>query len=141
MNLPYAERLGHYWKTGKSSPDVLMDKTRKVITEFGGIVKAEGFGSAGGREAYMFVFEVGEDTFKVVWPVLPTKTGDIGAARRQAATLLHYDIKAKALSAGVLGVKSAFFSYLLLPDGRVTSEVAAPELGGFFPILLPEHGL
>lgn len=138
MELPYAEDLGHYWETGHSAPDVWMEKTRKIIAQVGGEVTTEAFGSSDGREAYMMAFKIAGDAYKVVWPVLPSRLGRLYSARRQAATLLHYDIKAKAMSAGVLGVKAAFFSYLMLPDGRVASEVATPELGSVFPILLPE---
>lgn len=137
MELPYAEDLGHYWETGQSAPDVWMEKTRKVIIEMGGKVSTEAFGSADGREAYMIAFEIAGDFYKVVWPVLPSRLGRHYSARRQAATLLHYDIKAKAMSAGVLGTRTAFFSYLMLPDGRAASEVATPELSGVFPIPLP----
>ncbi len=137
MELPYAEDIGHYWQTGSSSPDVWMDKTRRVILGLEGKIIAEGFGSAGGKEAYMMVFSIGGESFKAVWPVLPSKTGKILAARRQAATLLYHDIKAKAMAASVLGAKVAFFSYLLLPDGRVTGEIAAPELEEAFPLQLP----
>ena len=75
--------------------------------------------------------------FKVVWPVLPTRSGrdDINA-RRQAVTLLYHDIKAKAMTASILGVRAAFFNYLALPDGRMASELATPELGAYFPHLL-----
>ncbi|KKM80158.1 hypothetical protein LCGC14_1342650 [marine sediment metagenome] len=136
--LPYAEDIGHYWQTSKSSPDQWIDRCKKLIESIGGVVVAEGFGAVEGRSAYMMAFEIGDNSFKVVWPVLPSATGKSLAARRQAATLLYHDIKAKALTASVLGSKVAFFSYMMLSDGRVASEVAAPELIGAFPFQLPK---
>ena len=53
MELPYAEDIGHYWQTGTSSPEVWMDKTRRVLEDLGGEVIAEGFGSTAGKAAYM----------------------------------------------------------------------------------------
>ena len=97
---------------------------------------AEGFGSSEGREAYMLGFAIDGQKFKIVWPVLPSKEGNNIAARRQAATMLYHDVKAKTISATVLGVKSAFFSYLMLPDGRAAHELAVPDLANNFPKLL-----
>lgn len=136
MGLPYGEDIGHYWETSSSSPDTWMDKSRKVIEDIGGIVLAEGFGSADGRSAYMFSFEIDADVFKVVWPVLPSRTGKLKSAKRQAATLLYHDIKAKAMTSSVLGSRVAFFSYMMLPDGRSATELANPELEQAFPKLL-----
>ena len=136
MNLPYAEDIGHYWKTSQRTPDEWMGQCRKLIEEIGGKVLAEGFGAAEGKAAFMFCFSLDGDEFKVVWPVLPSCTGDVKAARRQAATLLYHDIKAKAMTASVLGNKVAFFSYLMLPDGRAAASLAVPELSDVFPVLL-----
>lgn len=136
MELPFAEDIGHYWCTGNSSPETWMDKTCKLIGGLGGTVLTEGFGRTEDRAAYMLTFKFGNDVFKVVWPVLPSRTGKEMAARRQAATLLHHDIKAKAITASVFGTKAAFFSYVLLDDGRVASSLAVPELGNLFPLQL-----
>jgi len=136
MELPYAEDIGHYWETSRSSPDQWIDRTKKLIQDLNGIVLAEGFGSVEDRAAYMMAFKIGDDNFKVVWPVLPSKTGKALAARRQATTLLYHDIKAKAMTASVLGAKVAFFSYIMLPDGRAASELAKPELSQAFPLQL-----
>ena len=133
MDLPFAEDIGHYWKTGQRSPDQWIALTCKLIEDLGGNVVAEGFGRMEGYGAYMLAFRIGGDNFKVVWPVLPSRTGQDVAARRQAATLLHHDIKAKAMTASVLGPKSAFFSYILLSDGRAASTLAVPELAQAFP--------
>ncbi|GAI73980.1 unnamed protein product, partial [marine sediment metagenome] len=74
MELPYAEDIGHYWETSHSSPDQWIDRTKKLIQDLNGIVLAEGFGSVEGRAAYMMAFKIGDDNFKVVWPVLPSRT-------------------------------------------------------------------
>ena len=138
MELPFAEDIGHYWQTGRSAPDAWLDKTRKIIESVDGSVVAEGFGSVKGKAAYMMAFKIGNDSFKVVWPVLPSRTGKPAAAKVQAATLLYHDIKAKVMTASVLGAQVAFFSYMVLPDGRVTSELARPELSEAFPLQLKE---
>ena len=125
----YAEDV-NYWQTSKIAPDTWMERTMELIVNMGGSVIQEGFGSEpqSGRAAFMMMFEIGSDTFKVIWPVLNSKTGNILAARRQAATMLYHDTKAKCLSMVVLGVRAAFFSYLVLPDGRTTTQVSALEL-------------
>lgn len=136
MQLPYAEDIGHYWKTGTSSPDTWLYKTKKVIMDLGGKVQQEAFGSMDTQAAFMLIFQIKAQQYKVVWPVLPSRTKNEAAARRQAATLLYHDVKAKAMTASVLGVEQAFFSYMMLPDGRVTSEMAVPELSTVFPKLI-----
>jgi len=136
MELPYAEDIGHYWETSKSSLESWIDKTRKLIEGLSGVVKAEGFGAVEGKSAYMMAFSLGGDNFKVVWPVLPSRKGKNLAARRQAVTLLHHDIKAKAMTASVLGTRVAFFCYMMLPDGRTAGEATRPELSEAFPLQL-----
>ncbi len=136
MELPYAEDIGHYWKTGSSPPDTWMENAKKEIEEVGGVINADAYGSVGGRAAFMIAFSIGDDKFQVVFPVLESKAGNNVAAKRQAATMLYHDIKAKCIVASVLGAKTAFFSYLMLPDGRTTSELAMPELSGAFPLQL-----
>jgi len=140
MELPYAEDIKHYWQTSQSSPDVWIERARKLIEDLGGQVLAEGFGSMENHSAYMLAFEIKGDKFKVAWPVLPTHTSSkTQAAKRQAATMLYYDIKAKCMTASVLGARVAFFSYMLLPDGRTTSELGRPELVEAFPKLLTQR--
>lgn len=138
MELPYAEEI-NYWKTGRSSPDTWIERTIKQIEKFGGKVLTEAFGSepTTGRSAFMIGFEINSDKFKVVWPVLPTKAGgNERAARIQAATMLYHDVKARCISATVLGSRKAFFSYLLLADGKTASETALSELSKGIPKLL-----
>jgi len=136
MDLPYAEDVGHYWLTSQSSPDTWIDRTKKIIVDLGGKILADGYGSASGRAAFMIAFEIKGQKYKVVWPVLPTLSGKDTSAKRQAATMLYHDVKAKAMTASVLGVEVAFFSYMMLPDGRVSCELAKPELAEAFPKLL-----
>lgn len=137
MELPYANTL-NYWKTGRSSPDAWVEKARRQIEKLGGVVTGEAFGSDGnGRSAYMLSFEIGGDAFRVVWPVLPVKNPrDERAARVQAATMLYHDVKMRCLASAVLGTRTAFFAYFLLPDGRQAAEVAAPELARLSPLML-----
>ena len=136
MNLPYAEDVGHYWQSGSSPPDTWIEKAKRQIEEVGGIINADAYGSMDGRAAFMGAFSIDDNKFKVVFPVLESKAGNNLAAKRQAATMLYHDIKAKCMVASVLGTKAAFFSYLMLPDGRTASEVATPELAQIFPLLL-----
>ena len=98
---------------------------------------AEGFGreTQAGRSAFMLAFKIDDEQFKVVWPVLPSKSGNERAARIQAATMLYHDVKARCVSAKVLGPRAAFFNYLVLPDGRTTVEAASPELVDMLPAL------
>jgi hypothetical protein len=136
MNLPYAEDVGHYWQTSQTSPDTWIERAKKIIQDMGGEIIADAFGSAGGRAAFMLSFKFKDEGYKVVFPVLPTYSGKEGAAKRQAATMLYHDVKAKAMTASVLGIEAAFFSYMMLPDGRVSSQLAKPELAEVFPKLL-----
>lgn len=89
-----------------------------------------------GREALLMVFEIKGDRFKVVWPVLDVRRkANEKAARIQAATMMHHDIKAKCVSAKVIGARAAFFQYLMLPDGRAAVEASVPELQTGIPSL------
>lgn len=138
MKLPYAEGV-NYWRTGQSSADTWIDKAKAEIKAAGGKVLADAFGNADGRAAYMLHFQFGAESFRVTWPVLPTRTKrdtDERAARIQAATMVYHDIKAKSVSAKVRGFRAAYFEYLMLSDGRTASEVAEPEIVNLAPRLL-----
>jgi hypothetical protein len=139
--LPLAERM-NYWKTGRASPDSWLDKTIAQIEKLGGTVFGYGFGREHqtAKAAYMIQFSVGEDYFKVVWPVLPTETGNSTAAMRQAATMLYHDTKAKCLKAYIFGARTAFFEYLILPDGRTAMTLSNAELQDSLPDLLVSGG-
>jgi hypothetical protein len=128
-NLPYAEDL-NYWKTSQNSPDTWIDKTKNLIHSFGGKVLADAYGNeqATGRSAYMLMFEMQGDRFKLIWPVLPSKSKNTKAAQRQAATMLFYDTKARLLNVKTFGARVAFFQNWLLPDGRTAAQASVPEL-------------
>lgn len=136
MDLPYAEDVGHYWQTSRSPADIWIDRAKKTIKDLGGEIIGDAYGSSSGNAAFMLAFKIKGQNYKVVWPVLPSFSGKEGAAKIQAATMLYHDVKAKAMTASVLGVEVAFFSYMMLPDGRMSSELAKPELAEAFPKLL-----
>ena len=141
MNLPYAEEI-NYWKTSKSQPDAWIDKASKLISDLGGKVYTHAFGQDDqGNSAYMMQFSIGDDRFKLIWPVLPTSRGEENAARRQAATLMYHDIKARCLTARILGSRTAFFNYLMLPDGRTASQASVPELMQDIPLALSGYDI
>lgn len=136
----YAEKC-NYWKTSKSDPDSWIEKTKTQLTSLGGTIKAQGFGHADGKMAYMLAFEIGADHFKVIWPVLRQEfIGGERAAKVQAATMLYHYVKAVCLYAVVVGPKTAFFSHYMLPDGRVASQVSGNELAEMAPRLLLGNG-
>lgn len=135
----YAEEV-NYWKTGQSSPDAWIDKAQAEINAAGGKVLNEAYGrDAEGRAAFMLEFQLKSERYRVVWPVLTTRvkgTQNERAAKVQAATMLYHDIKARCVSAKVLGARSAFLSYLMLPDGRTAAQAATPEIATLYPRLL-----
>lgn len=133
----YAEDM-NYWQTSSSSSDTWMEKTMDLIEDFGGTVLQHAFGSEPqtGRSAYMMMFTLEGDHFKVVWPVLSTKGGNNTAAKRQAATMLYHDTKAKLLQTHIMGARTAYFANLLLPDGRTASEASTEELADRLPSFL-----
>lgn len=90
MTAQFAERC-NYWKTSRSSPDSWLEKTIGLIEQFGGEVLASGYGNEhmSGRAAYMMRFGVDGETFRIIWPVLPSESGDTLAARSQAATMMR----------------------------------------------------
>jgi len=137
----YAEDVA-YWKTSSSSPDTWIEKTKRQVEAIGGTIIAEAFGAAPttGQASFVLAFTIGQDRFKIAWPVMRSKTNNERAARIQAATMLYHDVKAKCISAQVLGGRAAFFSFLLLPDGRAAVDIAAPELAGLSPGFF-NHGL
>jgi len=143
MDLPYAEDL-NYWKSGTSAPDRWIEDAIDLIENLGGTVLSHAYGAErSGRAAYMINFVIGGEEFRLIWPVLPTKSGkpaDALPAKRQAATMLYHDVKTKCLKAAIFGARTAFFEYLVLPDGRITSQVSNPELSAMTPMFLLERG-
>lgn len=137
MKPPYAEDM-NYWKSGQSPPDAWIGKAKLEILRAGGRAGAELFGDdGGGRAFYALEFELQGERFRIKWPVLPSKTRNGRAARIQAATMLYHDVKARCVTAKVLGARAAFLTYLLLPDGRTAAEASTPELVDRFPKLPP----
>ena len=136
----WAEKV-NYWQTSRTAPGTWLERAAGQVEKAGGKVLAQGEGQEPqtGQRAYMLLFELDGAQFKVVWPVLPTKTNKDKAARIQAATALYYDVKARCVSSKFLGGRAAFFSYLILPDGRVAAQVAVPELMNGLPRLLTER--
>ncbi len=136
--LPYAEDIKVYWKTSASVSAIWTNRAKELIEKLGGKILLEAIGSEPdtGRDALLMVFEIEGDRFKVVWPVLSVRRkANTKAARIQAATMMHHDIKAKCVSAKVIGARAAFFSYLMLPDGRAAVEASVPELQTGIPSL------
>ena len=130
MDLPYGYRC-YFWKTSQTGPDVWIEKAKKVIIKAGGthIMETYGSDSQSGKAAFMLAFQIGQDRFKAVWPVLQIRNAkEEVAAKRQAATMLYHDIKNKCLKAEIFGARTAFFEYLMIPDGRNLSEVSDEEL-------------
>ena len=125
----YAEQC-NYWKTSKSSPDSWVEKSIGLIEQFGGTVLASGYGNENAtcRAAYMLHFELECERFRIIWPVLPSETGDTFSARRQAATMMYHDIKAKCVASQALGARVAFFCWAELPDGRAAFQLSGQEL-------------
>lgn len=131
----YAEDLP-FWQTGKSSPDLWMERTRRVLVGLGGEVVAEAFAQdAMGRAVYMMAWKIGLDSYRVDWPVLATRKGNAVAARIQAATMLYHHIKAAGVSAAVMGPRAAFLAHLLLPDGRTAGGASGAHLAQYLPMM------
>jgi hypothetical protein len=125
QGLPFAEDI-NYWKSGSSSPDKWLTDIESMIKKAGGVTVGYGWGldDAINRGAWIYQFRFKEDAFKIIWPVLNCRyTGGEIAAKRQAATMLYHDIKAKLMAASVLGTRRAFFSNLLLPNGKTVADL------------------
>lgn len=126
MTLPVTLPQAHtvpYFKTGRSTPDSWINKTKVLLRKLGASNIDEGFLSISGHATFGLSFKFGQDTFRVTWPVLtPKDPGDESAARIQAATFVYHQCKEMCLAAAVLGPRSAFVSYLLLPHGKTVVE-------------------
>lgn len=135
----YADDV-NYWKTGTSPPDAWLEKSVALLASIGATDVECAFGrDAAGRAAFMVAWTLNGERYRCVWPVLPPRqrTADNErAARIQAATMLYHDIKARVVSAKVLGARTSFFSFLMLPDGRTMSSLSTPELAARVPRLL-----
>jgi len=127
MKKKFAEQC-NYWKTSKSSPDSWIEKSIGLIEDFGGVVLSSGFGNTQEKAAYMIQFNLNGEQYRIIWPVLLSEGGENFAARRQAATMLYHDIKAKCVASQALGMRTAFFPWLALPDGRTAFQLNGTEL-------------
>ena len=125
MTLPYAEDF-NYWKTSKSPAASWMEKTEKLIIDGGGIVTIQAKGMQDGNTAFLMEFSFGDDRFRAVWPVLPSDNNQ--AAERQAATALYHDVKVRVLRIKIFGARSAFFNFLMIPDGRTMDQLSSSEI-------------
>lgn len=140
MKQLYAEDL-NYWQTSKVAAGTWIERASELIRKLpGGMVHAYAFGGSEGRQAHMLAFKIGQDNYKLVWPVLESRTKNVKAANTQAATMLYYDVKHRCILAKVFGARSAFLSSLLLPDGRTAAEATGAELLSDLPLLLGSGG-
>ena len=141
LTIIHAEDV-NYWKTGKSSADTWLDKAKSEIGRVGGQVLGSGSFTeeTTGRSAFMLAFNLDGESFQLKWPVLKSKTDNMKAARIQAATALYHEVKAACVKVKFLGARSAFFAYLMLPDGRTASEAGSAELAEVLPALLGGSG-
>jgi hypothetical protein len=126
----YAEEV-NYWKTSKASADTWLNKACREIEKAGGMVLGRATMVVRNEAMIVLQFVLSGDTYKISWPVLQSKTGNLQAAQRQAATMLYHDVKARCLSSRVLGARRAFASFLLLSQGSTIGEVADPSDGNF----------
>ena len=117
MSEVYAEEVP-YWKTGSGSPEKWLDKSVTEIERAEGDVVRQGDVTEYGRSAFLIEFSLSGETFKVMWPVLESRSGDRRAARRQAATMLYHDTKSRCIASRVLGVRAAFMPFMVLLMGE-----------------------
>jgi hypothetical protein len=133
----YAEDMP-YWKTSQAGPDAWLDKVKAEIQRAGGKVLSSMYGDDDlGRAAFMIRFRFGEDEFKLIWPVLQSKTSNLKAAKIQAVTMLYHAVKARAVEVRVRGARAAFYGDWLLSDGRTAAEASQEQFLANLPGLLP----
>lgn len=134
----YAEDVGHYFRTSKkTTAETWVNRTKALIVKAGGELLGDGYGhdASTGRSMFMIAFRFGPDKFKIVWPVLPSRTGRETAAKVQAVTMMWHEAKARCVTMKVKGPRTAWFEYLLLPDGSSVEEKASQELMMLLPTL------
>jgi len=136
---PYAEDL-NYWKTSKQSPGHFLEKASEFLIANGAEVRTTAKGTNNGQAAYLIEFAVDGDRFRIVWPVLESSAGNVKAAERQAATMLYYDVKSRAIRLAIGGARTAYFEFLMLPDGRTMGELASNAITDAARLLpSPQH--
>lgn len=138
----YAEEV-NYWQTSQKAADTWIDDAIDEIKAISGKVLGYAYGTqSDGRSAFMMEFSLDDERFKIIWPVLPSKTGKDRAAKVQAATALYHDVKARCVTVKFMGKRQAFFNYLVLPDGRTAAQATGDELVKLTPqlFMLPSGG-
>lgn len=140
--LPFAHDVP-FWRTSRTSPDIWIDRAKQLLRDLGATDVLEGFAANEERGFFAITFKHGQEKFRIAWPVLPVKNAtDLPAARVQAATCVYHDCKNKAMTACILGVRTAFIGYLLLPDGTTVGETTSHRLTEYVKdIELPKLGL
>lgn len=119
----YAEDI-NYFDTGKSNPDVWIDRAKKEIASIGGKILQSGYAERDDQAAFLLDFQIGDDLYKIEWKTLPARfksTNEL-KRKRQAATLLFHDVKHKVVMAKIRGVRATFLEYLCLPNGQTMGE-------------------
>lgn len=135
----YAEDVP-YFQTSQAFAESWIEKAKREISSINGKINAEAFGMDDtGRSAFILAFSIGTDTFKLTWPVLPSKKGNQKAAKIQAATALYHDVKARVVSAKFLGLRGAFFNYLMLPGGKTAADVTGEAFLELVPKMMLLH--
>ncbi len=139
---PFAEEL-NYWNSSTAGADSWLGKAEDLIRKYGGEVSASGSGMSDGKQAVMLEFQFGDERYRLVWPALKSKHKGHDetmkfrrSAMRQAATMVYHEVKAAAVRFRVAGPRFAFFNYLVLPNGQVVGELAAPDLLNAAPKML-----
>jgi hypothetical protein len=128
----WAEEI-NYWQTSRTAPDNWLAKAKAEIVRVGGTVVAEGFVSDQAQSTYLLAFTIDGDHFRMAWPVLQPKSGNVKAARIQAATALYHEVKAACVKAKFLGTRTAFFAFLSLPDGRTAADMPIADVRALLP--------
>lgn len=119
-----------YWRTRSTSADQALDQAAKLIEGAGGKVMQRGSIMSGASGALALSFSLGDDVFRVVWPILPVRrpfNGCEGVARRQAASFLLAHVKARVSEAEVLGMRTSFLPETVV-DGRTFAEIASESI-------------
>jgi len=122
----YAEDV-NYLNTGKSNPDVWIERAKKEIRNISGKILQSGYAEQNGQAAFLLKFQIGDDTFDIKWQTLPghyARTTEL-MRKRQAATLLFHDVKHRCVMAKIRGIRSTFLEYLTLPNGQTMGETVA----------------
>lgn len=132
-DIVYGEDV-NYWKTSAKSPDSWLEDTKELIQSIGGKILSDMIATMDGKSAIMIQFQIAEDRYKIVYPILAIrKEADRTAAKRQAVTAMYHEVKALIVSAKFRGIRGAFHSYLVLPDGRTAGDLSAPEIAEAIP--------